>query len=142
RIGADARARVHPPRLSADPSHELEAAEGLGHVVVRSHLERAYDVQLAIASRQDDDRGMRRFSNSREYLEPVHLGQADVQHDNVWLLLEERLEPGAPILSGADPTVVPLEGERDAKRVAHGGVVVDYEKFHMCHHPGNRDAES
>src|SRR2546430_8669901 len=46
------------PGVGADPGEELAMAERLHDVIVRAEVERAHLVVLAIATRQDDDRGL------------------------------------------------------------------------------------
>ena len=69
------------PEGHAKPGEQLADAERLGDVVVGAGVERRDLVGLLAARREHDDRHRRPFAQPPDHLEPVEVGQAEVQDD-------------------------------------------------------------
>ena len=83
-VGA-AQHRLHP-------RDELGGRERLGEVVVGAELEAEHAVDLAVAGGEEDHRDRRRLAEPAAHLEPVDVGQADVEHDQSGPVVGDRLE--------------------------------------------------
>ncbi len=76
-----------------DPAHQLPQAERLCEVVVGAELQADDLVDLLVPGGQHEDRRLRpRGAQPPEHLEPVHAGQADVEHDEVRGLVRGEVE--------------------------------------------------
>ena len=82
RAGARRR-RFDPPQRHADARQQLLGAERLRHVVVGAGVERADLVGLRAARREHDDRRRAAVSQQPAHLDAVHVGQAQVQDDEI-----------------------------------------------------------
>ena len=67
----------------ADAGQELVDAEGFGDVVVGSGVQGFDLVGAAAAAGQHDDRGGGPAAQAVDDLDAVHVGQAEVEHDEV-----------------------------------------------------------
>ena len=79
--------RRRPPDGGAQPGQQLVHAERLGDVVVGAGVEGGHLVGLALADRQHDDRDVRPTAQAADDLDAVDAGEADVEHDDVGMLL-------------------------------------------------------
>ena len=97
---------------------------GLVEVVVGPQLEADHLVDLVVAGGQDQDRRLRSCrAQPAEHLEPVHAGQADVEHDEVRCLVRREVQA---LLAGprdGDLVALLLEGVLDSAR--DGELVLD-----------------
>ena len=85
------------PQHGADPRDELGQLERLRHVVVRAELEPDDDVDGVRARREEDDRHLALAPDRAADLEPVELGEHDVEDDEVEGALAEAGEPLAAV---------------------------------------------
>ena len=81
------------PERHAQPGEQLADAERLGNVVVGPGVERRDLVRLLAARREHDDRDRRPGAQPLDHLEPVEVGQAEVQDDHVGLARLSLAEP-------------------------------------------------
>lgn len=109
----------------AHPAAELADRERLRDVVVRSELEAEDLVELLASSGEHDDRDVARTPEPLADLEAVQLGEHDVEHDEVHVLLLESLQRLLAVASLDNPVPVALErvGEQRLDRL----LVVDEE---------------
>ena len=110
----------------SDARDELAQPERLDEVVVRAELEPDDSVDLFASRRDDDDRDRRARPQLAADLEAVHVGQPEVEQDDVRLVGGERLLPGrrAHDLEAFAPQAL---RERDRNRV----VVLDEQHIHV-----------
>ena len=73
------------PERHADPGEQLAGAERLGDVVVGAGVERRDLVPLLAPRREDDDRNGRPLAQPADHVEAVHVGQAEIEDDDVGL---------------------------------------------------------
>ncbi len=71
------------PQDRADAGVQLADRERLGHVVVGAALERLDLARLLAASREDHDRRRRFAPDAPEDADPLHVGQAQVEQDEI-----------------------------------------------------------
>ena len=69
---------------------QFKVAERLRDVVICAGFEAVNLVQLAVAGRQHDDRGIGRLPQRGAYVQPADVREAHVKDDNVWLLQLEQ----------------------------------------------------
>ena len=84
-----------PPEVRLHPRYQLARAEGLGHVIVPADFQAQHAVHFVRAGgeEQDGDAPQRgRLADLAAQLEAIHLGQHDVEHHQVRLVLFEGLE--------------------------------------------------
>ena len=108
-----------------DPRHQLARAERLRHVVVAADLEAEDAVDLLVARRQEQDRHVGGLADLAADVEPVELGHADVEHDQIGPVggkAGERLLAVARLGHGHAGLL-----QRDADDLADVAVVVDDE---------------
>ena len=74
---------VGPAQDRLDPRHQGSRVERLGHVVVRAQLQADDRVHVLGAGGQHQDRHVAAAAQLAADLEAVHLGQHQVQHDQV-----------------------------------------------------------
>ena len=67
----------------ADAGLELGHPEGFGHVVVGSLIEGGHLAVLGADGREDDDRDVAPLPDPPAHLQPVDVGEAEVEHDHV-----------------------------------------------------------
>src|SRR3984957_11823439 len=122
--------RPGPAERGQDAREQLLDAERLGHVVVGAHVERGHLVPLAAPGRHHDDRDRGMLADLPAELEPVDLGQHQVEQHHVRLLgLQHRQRLGAV---GRHQRVEPAHGQVRPDQVDDVRVVLDDE------HPGRR----
>jgi hypothetical protein len=68
------------------------AGEGLGQVVVGAGVEQPHDRRLVVAGRGDDHRGVAHPAQQPQRLEPVEVGQPEVEDDEVDVLVGDRAQ--------------------------------------------------
>ena len=143
RTGA-ARARGRGQRLGAADlgpraGRELEHAERLGDVVVGAGIEEVDFLMLGVSRRQHDDRHRGPLANLAAHVHAGHVGQTEIEHDEVGPRRRRRLDPGRPVRRFLDPggDVV----ERVANSATNLRLVVDDEDEigirHEMHGGGN-----
>ena len=117
-------ARRDPAQDDVDPRHQLARAERLGHVVVAADLEPEHAVDLLVAGGQEQDRHVGGLADLPADFEPVHLGHADIEDDQVGPVGgKARRAPALP--SRASVTVMPALLSADADDFADMRVIVD-----------------
>ena len=121
--------RVRAPEDRAHPRLELVHGERLDDVVVGSGVEGADDRRVVVAGGDDDDRGAPHRPEHRQQAVAVEVGQAQVEQDEVGLVVEDALE--ARHRRGRAGHRVPAVGERAHEGGPDRGVVLDDE--HVCH---------
>ena len=116
-------AAVDPAQHRLDPRDQLGGGERLGEVVVAAELEAEHAVDLAVACGEEDHRDLRRLAEALAHLEPVDVGEADVEHDEAGPVRADRLEARFAGRGLEDP--VPVAGEVEVDEVGDVGLVVD-----------------
>src|SRR3954470_12841743 len=103
----------HPgaPQRGLDPRAELAHGERLGDVVVGAQLEPDHLVDLLRLRGQHDDRHARASAQPPAHLEPVDVGEHEVEHHEVERLLGEARERLLPVRRRDHLVAVALEGE-------------------------------
>ena len=123
-------ARRTAARDRTDARDELTEPERLDDVVVRAELEPDDAVDLVAARGDDDDRHVRLGTQLAAQVEPVEVGQTEIEQDDVRprAILVEAVERAAPRVAVADGEPLSLEApdERDRDVV----VVFDQEYIH------------
>ncbi len=116
-----------------DPGDDLVEGEGLGDVVVAADGE-AGDLVLRVVLRgeEQDGGGVARGTQPLGHAEPVHVGEHDVEDDQVGLLLEDGRDRRGAVADCADGE----SGEAEARReqIADIGFVVDDENAGTISH--------
>jgi hypothetical protein len=111
------------PEQGPDPGEELGQPEGLGDVVIGARVEADDGVHLVGAGGEDQHgNGVPFGPDPPAHLEPVELGQADVQQDEVGPVRQRAVEGGRPVLR--DLHLVALPAQRAGQRLGDGGVVL------------------
>ena len=96
RPGVVGRGDRRAPEPDPDPGHELSVEEGLDDVVVGAELEGQHAVGLVGPAGQHDDRHLMGSAHGAEQVEPVHVGQAEIEDDDARLpLLDGRQRIGS-----------------------------------------------
>jgi hypothetical protein len=118
------RAVPDAPQQRAQPRPQLADGEGLGQVVVGSGLE-AVDAVLDAGARADheDRHPVAGAPQPPAEREPVHVGQAEVEHDRVGRRRRELAQAVLRVLGQRD--VEAAGREREAQHVAHRAIVLD-----------------
>ncbi len=114
-------------QLGADAGQEHRELEGLGHVVVGAGLEPQDGVGVGRGCGQHDHRGADpRLADQPARLAPVHVGQVDIQQDQVRLELARLAHgfAGRRRLGGAELLV---QEQLFGERAPEFGIVVDDE---------------
>ena len=115
---------VEPAQHGPDARHELEVVEGFGDVVVCAELE-ALDLVDGIVTRgEHDDGDVGEGADLAQHLEAVDVRQADVEQDDVRVLVLDEVERGRTIAGTEDVDLPPLQREADAQCLHHVGLVV------------------
>ncbi len=126
-VPLDALAEFHPAgpaQGGADAGQQLGHAEGLYHVVVRPHVQGLHLLRLPVPGGDDDDRRLPgQAPELGQDLQPVHIGQAQVQQHQVRAVGEEQGQP-LPAAEGGDGLVV-VGGQGPADEVADGPLVLN-----------------
>ena len=75
------------------PGHQLTGAERLGHIVVRSQTQATDLVNVILLGRDHQNRYILFLPDPLAYLEAVHLGQHQVQNNQIIIPRQRRLQP-------------------------------------------------
>ena len=137
-VGADAEDRVLGllvlAELGADAGEQHRQLEGLGDIVVGAGVEAVDLVAVGGVAGQHQDRALDALlAQQPAELAAVHVGQADVEDDEVVVLLAGAGEAAVAVAGLED---VELLGQHQlvGQRLAQVGVVVDEEDLlHCCH---------
>src|SRR3989475_2176870 len=117
------RGAGRPPQHGPHPRRDLAGREGLEHVVVGADLQSHHLVRLLVAAGEDDYRHVAGLAQRAEELEPVSVGEDQVEDDQVG---GDGLAARLPERGGLGHVeAVPAQREREA--LADGGFVVDEE---------------
>jgi hypothetical protein len=114
------------PHDRADAGHELTQTERFDEVVVGTQLETDDAIDLLAPRGDDDDRNRRSRSDLTANLQTVHVGQPQVEENDVRLGRRERFLPCRRTNDGEAFATQPFS-ERDGNRV----VVLDEEYIHV-----------
>ncbi len=99
----------YAPQLGLDPRQQLAHAERLGHIVVGTHFEAHYLVDLFRACGEHEDRHVHLLADDAADLEPIQAGQHDVEHDQVRRQLARCFQPGHAVHSRVDLVLLPAQ---------------------------------
>ena len=111
----------------ADAREELLGAEGLGEVVVGAGVEGLDLIALVAAGGDDKDGDLRPFADAAEDGHAVHVGQAEVEDDEVGTV---RGDHGVGHRAGAGhEDVVAVGGEDGLHEAADGALVLNQKYF-------------
>ena len=102
---------------------QLGGRERLGEVVVAAELETEHAVDLAVACGEEDHRDLRGLAEAPAHLQPVDVGEPDVEHDEPGAVGADRFEPRLAGRDLEDPE--PVAGEVEVDEVGDVGLVVD-----------------
>jgi len=83
-VGGPARP-LDAPEGHAHPRQQLAHAERLAHVIVGAGVERGHLVGFLSSRREHEDGHLRPLAQPPDHLEPIHVGQAQIQDDQVRL---------------------------------------------------------
>jgi hypothetical protein len=108
------RGRGSPADGGAQAGEQLVHAERLGHVVVGAGVERGHLLGLLAPGGQHDDRDGGPAADAVNDVGSVHVGQAEVQDDDVRALTGHRGQAGGTVHRGADDILA--GGEVDPQR--------------------------
>ena len=125
---------VGPAQGGAHPGQHLRHAEGLDDVVVRPHVQGLHLFRLPVPGGDDDDRGL--LGQAAELLKDlhaVHVGQPQVQQDQVGAVGEKQGEPLLPA-EGRNGFIV-VGVQRPADKVADGALIFDDQDHTFLIHP-------
>ena len=67
----------------AQPRQQLARTEGLGHVIIRTVVERGDLILLAVAHGEHDHGHMAPLAQALEHSDSFHVGQAQVENDHI-----------------------------------------------------------
>ena len=113
------------PQDGLHPGDELEHREGLHHVVVRAEAEALQAIRLLAPRREHQDRDLvLALAKNPQDFEAVHLGQHEVQHDQVRPVrgvLGQRRHPVPHRVHGEA-----FEAEVVGEELAEGGLVLHH----------------
>ena len=107
-----------------DAGQQLGHAEGLDHIVVRPHIQGLDLFRLPVTG-GDDDGGhlLGQVAELLQHLQPIHVGQPQVQEDQVRAVGEEQGQ--ALLAAGGGDGLIVVGGEGAADKVADGVVILD-----------------
>ena len=134
------RPAVGAPQHRLHPRDQLGGRERLREVVVAAELEAEHAVDLAVARGEEDHRDLRRLADALAHLEPVDVGEPDVEHHEPGPLVADRLEPGLAGRGLQHP--VALAGEVEVDEVGDVRLVVDDEDRSPFHAPHRRTSRT
>ena len=126
----------------ADAADQLGHREGLRHVVVGAQFEAEHAIDLAVASRQHDDRYVALATQRTADVDARDPGQHDVEDDDVEELGPRQVERRRPVPHGLH--VEPLPLERIGDRIDDVGLIV-YQQHAWTHRhslPSSVDSSS
>ncbi len=89
------------PERDPDASVQLIDAERLGDVVVGAAFERLDLLALVVATGQDQDGGRRLSPDSADDLDAVHVGQAEIEQDDVGTPRSQRCRADLPSIASS-----------------------------------------
>ncbi len=128
------RTTVDAPQDRLHACDQLGGRERLREVVVAAELEPEHAVDLSVTRGEEDHRNLRRLPQALDHLEPVDVGEPDVEHHEAGPVVADRLEPGLTARRLQHP--VALAGEIELDEVGDVRFVVDDEDrspFHGSH---------
>jgi hypothetical protein len=128
-VGGSSASAPAAARRSSDARHELVHAEGLGHVVIGSGVQSLDFVVGFLPRRQNDHRNRGRLANTAKHFHSLHVGQAEVKHDDVRWAFRHDLQGRAPVSGRLD--VVVASPQVDRQGAHHSWLVVDHQD--ECH---------
>lgn len=105
-----------------DARHQFARAEWLGDVIIAADLEADHPVDLLVARGEEQDRRIRCLADSPAHFEAVHLGHADVEHDEIGRRLAEAAQRLGAVAGGDRLHAGLLQRETDD--VADVGIIV------------------
>ena len=121
------RAAVGRPGVAdgrADAREQLFGAEGLRQIIVRARVQRGDLIALVAARGDDDDGKLRPLAHRLDYLHPVHVRQAEVEHDEIRTV---RAYHGERLTAGArDDNVVSVGAENGADEAGNAFFILYY----------------
>ena len=100
-VGSPDSPRGRVAQRHAHARQQLAHAEGLGHVVVGAGVERGDLVALLAARGEHDDRHLAPLPQPADHLQAVHIGQAQVQNDDVGLAARRLDSPSSPVVASS-----------------------------------------
>jgi hypothetical protein len=87
---------------------KLVKIDGLANEVVSAQLERVFDVvKLRVGGDHDDGAGIAVLAQLRQHVEAAHVGQANIEQDEVGRLMRSNLQSGRAGL-GLHHVIIPL----------------------------------
>ena len=114
-----------PAEHGAHASDEFSEAIGLGHVVSGAEFKAEHDVDLFTFGRDHDDRDLAEGPKSLAQIGAVHVGEHDVEEDEINGRVAEDLFGFGTVGSGDDGE--PFSVETDLQGLSVGALVVDDE---------------
>ena len=130
--------RRRPPQRRPQPREELVHRERLGHVVVGARVEGGDLDRLRVARRQHDDRHGAPAPERGRDADAVHVGETEVEDDDVGMLARGEVETFASRRREHDGVVVCLQ--EDAQRPPQRRFVFDHEDLAHDHAPSVPDS--
>jgi hypothetical protein len=91
--GTLAALQVAAPQHSPYASHEFAEAEGLDDIVIRTYFQAHDAIQLLTTRGEHEDRHGRVTTQRAAQREAVHLGEHDIQENEVWLRTPRQRKP-------------------------------------------------
>ena len=111
------------PQCRAHAREQLFHAERLGDVIVGAEIERLDLGNFVAAARQHHDRNiLAPLTNLAEQLEPLHVGKAEIENDEVGLV-SHQIESGLRV--GRVDGLIALRAQSHAQQFADRRLVVD-----------------
>ena len=109
----------------AQPGEQLVHAERLGDVVVGAEIERLHLAGFVTATREHDDgNALVAGANGLQQIEPLRVGQAEIENDQVGRLVEQ-IERRLAVRRLDD--LITLRGEAHAQQLADRWLVIDHQ---------------
>ena len=128
-----ARARGAAAKHGPDAGEQFGQAEGLGEVVVGPDIETDHAVELSVPGGQDDDSpGIAVLARPATHLEPVDVGQSEVEQEKVDRAACETLECGESVGEPLDRVALALQGPHEGS----SDLVIVLDQQHVCPHGG------
>jgi hypothetical protein len=115
----------------ADPRQHLLGVERLGDIIVGAEIERG-DLVLGLVARRDDDQSRARRLDQRHQLQPVAIGQPEIEQHRVRLVDLQRRQRLARGL-GLDGSIAGA-GDRGAEQPPDRALVIDDQDFRLKAH--------
>ena len=107
---------------------QLGGAEGFRHVIIRTALKRLNFDAFLIAHTEDEHRDTAPFAQPFQHIDSIHVGQAEIEQDDIGLEEDRLLQPHLTIFS--IPHGVALRLQRHAQQAADLDFVVNDEGGH------------